>query len=58
MTKYKLTASEKRQFKEMVSTFGGEGLVDKSKIKARILALRKRKSLKATARDMQDMFGY
>jgi len=57
MTK-QLTLNEKRIMKEMISTFGGEDLVDKAKIKSRILANRKRKTGRVTARDMQDMFGY
>lgn len=53
-----LTSNEKRIMKEMISTFGGEELVDKAKIKARILSKRNRKTGRVTARDMEDMFGY
>lgn len=54
----KLTTIEKRQMKEMISTFGGKELVDVVKIRRRILGLRKRKTNRTTARDMEDMFGY
>lgn len=54
----KLTAQEKQKFEEMVDLFGGEGNVDKAKIKARILRLRKRKSGRTTYQDMVDMMGY
>lgn len=57
MTK-QLTPAEKRIMKEMISTFGGEDLVDVAKIKRRILAKRERKTGRVTARDMEDMFGY
>ena len=57
MTK-QLTPAEKMKFAEMVDLFGGEGNVDKAKIKARILRLRKRKSGRTTYQDMQDMLGY
>jgi len=53
-----LTSDEKRIMKEMISTFGGGSLVDKAKIKARILSKRNRKTGRVTARDMEDMFGY
>jgi len=53
-----LTPAEKMKFAEMVDLFGGEGNVDKAKIKARILRLRKRKSGRTTYQDMQDMLGY
>lgn len=53
-----LTPDEKRIMKEMISTFGGKDLVDVAKIKRRILANRKRKTGRTTARDMEDMFGY
>jgi len=53
-----LTKQEKEKFKKMVDLFGGEGFVDKAKIKTRILALRKRKSGRTTYNDMVDMFGY
>jgi len=42
----------------MVEVFGGENVVDKAKIRRRILSLRKRKTNKTTKRDMEDMFGY
>jgi len=54
----KLTDHEKVKFKEMVELFGGEGNVDKAKIKARILRQRKRKTGRNTYQDMVDMFGY
>jgi len=54
----KLTPNEKRMKKEMISTFGGKENVDVSKIRKRILSLRKRKTNRTTARDMEDMFGY
>jgi len=53
-----LTAQEKEKFKEMVELFGGDGNVDKAKIKARILRLRKRKTGRNTYQDMVDMMGY
>ena len=56
--KLRLTLTEKRMMKEMISVHGGSSLVDKSKIRRRILSLRKRKTNKTTARDMEDMFGY
>ena len=56
--KLKLTPSEKRQFKEIVSTHGGSKLVDKSKVRKRILSKRKRKTNRTTAGDLQDMFSY
>ena len=58
MAKKTLTPSEEIKYQEMVELFGGEGLVDKAKIRQRILSLRKRKSNRTTARDMEDMFGY
>jgi len=54
----KLTKQEQDKFNEMVDLFGGEGFVDKAKIKARILRLRKRKSGRTTYQDMVDMLGY
>ena len=54
----KLTLNEKRMMKEMISTFGGKENVDVSKIRKRILSLRKRKTNRTTARDMEDIFGY
>ena len=53
-----LTAQEREKFKEMVELFGGDGNVDKAKIKARILRLRKRKTGRNTYQDMVDMMGY
>lgn len=53
-----LTPAEKRKYREMVSIFGGGKLVDKAKIRRRVLSHRKRKSNRVTARDMEDMFGY
>jgi hypothetical protein len=52
-----LTKEEKEYFDYLVDLHGGD-TVDKSKVRKRILALRKRKSNKTTARDMEDMFGY
>jgi len=54
----RLTASERRIFNEMVETFGGKKYVDTSKIRARVLSYRKRKTNRTTARDMEDIFGY
>ena len=56
--KKRLTANERIMFNEMVSTFGGSGNVDKSKIRRRVLSQRKRKTNRTTARDMYDKFGY
>ena len=56
--KIKLTEHEQERFKEMVELFGGEGSVDKSKIRRRVLSTRKRKTNRVTSRDMEDMFGY
>lgn len=57
MTK-KLTPAEKEKMNYMVDLFGGEGNVDKAKIKARILRLRKRKTGRTTYQDTVDMMGY
>jgi hypothetical protein len=54
----KLTKSEQRKFKYMRDLFGGKGNVDEGKIKTRILRLRKRKTGRTTARDMEDILGY
>ena len=58
VTRKRLTLAEKKKMKEMISVRGGSRLVDKAKIRARILALRKRKTNRTTRRDMEDMFGY
>ena len=58
MKKKKFTASEKREYNEIISTFGGKELVDIKKVRARILEKRKRKTNRVTAGDMRDMFGY
>ena len=57
MTK-KLTAVEQKKFKEMVDLFGGDKVVNKAKVKTRILNLRKRKSNRTTKLDMEEMLGY
>jgi len=54
----KFTPQEQEKYKEMIEIFGGEDLVDKPKIRKRILSLRKRKTNKTTHQDMIDMFGY
>ena len=51
-----LTKEEKEYFDYLVDLHGGDS-VDKSLVRKRILALRKRKSNRTTARDMEDMFG-
>lgn len=58
MIKNNLTRKEKQKFNYMVDLFGGSSLVDKSKIRARIINLRKRKSNRTTSQDMRDLMGY
>ena len=57
-TTKRLTANERRIYKEMIATFGGKKYVDVAKIRARVLAYRKRKTNRTTAKDLEDMFGY
>jgi|TARA_R100000093_G_scaffold51657_1_gene26618 hypothetical protein len=54
----RLTANERRRYNEMIEIFGGKKNVDTAKIRARVLAHRKRKTNRTTAKDMEDMFGY